>query len=617
MRSIIDLGWEQSVVSLTSKIFHAGTVHDLMKFQDDFSKCFAQAVKKDTNHQKSPSFVASILNNAMLSTSNERQCQDLGGFTDLKHKGEGRKVCWSLIKAVIEALMTKYFPVHFSPIEDDKISMKFEANFYLWILEQRVITLSACSTIAISEIDIIMTMLGAIGQKCATMANDGYETRDFEIRCHNARQSLELAVSSRAREDAIKFCMPKISLAYRRENSDSEIMWRNPNIVLPATLQPKKVLNNLAMSRAAAKNNLSAHIPVFCNKVTPDIIRVWMRQVLSKSNSNSESQQLVLGRVDLWLIETLGTIDSIFLTANEHFLNSYVSELELLLDEYRFAHNKFVIFKSASAHMRVELRSKELLSMWIGFCITHAASKKLHPILEEYDVAIQWKEMRYMVFGSSLATDAALSVAAYLKRYSNHGKVVFSLLKQTETFNMACQFCENDPAIQKIWIQEQTEAARKESAHWIEVQRKQNLAKKLRLQIKALTAEIAQFNIEIGNKQSDRDSRKVSVPSHRRLPTLKYPGDDLDLQLEREICLIDSKINASFKTLNVAKRNLTAAETPPALILQPLPRGLTEAMKVLFFLHMPSAFQSLSKLSVVAQQMLIPRSFSIFQGNTG
>jgi hypothetical protein len=156
------------------------------------------------------------------------------------------------------------------------------------------------------------------------------------------------------------------------------------------------------------------------------------------------------------------------------------------------------------------------------------------------------------------------------------------------------------------------------------VQRKQALAKELRLQIHALIADILRFNIEKTNKQSARDSRKVLVPAilatryiRYQRATWNHPGDVLDLKLQSEISIIETKITVSNQTLSVAQNNLTAAETPPALILQPLPRGLTEAMKVLYFLHMPSAFISLLKLSVVAQQMLIPRSFSLFQGNTG
>jgi len=50
---------------------------------------------------------------------------------------------------------------------------------------------------------------------------------------------------------------------------------------------------------------------------------------------------------------------------------------------------------------------------------------------------------------------------------------------------------------------------------------------------------------------------------------------------------------------------------PPSNLLQPLPENEPNAMPILFFLQMPRHFQVLSKLSFMAQQMLLPREDTI------
>ena len=71
--------------------------------------------------------------------------------------------------------------------------------------------------------------------------------------------------------------------------------------------------------------------------------------------------------------------------------------------------------------------------------------------------------------------------------------------------------------------------------------------------------------------------------------------------------------NAQLAQLKITAAELQLGEAlkSPAPVFQPLPATESAALPVLFFLHMPKGFQVLSRLSVVAQQMLFPRAHTV------
>jgi hypothetical protein len=622
MRSNIDVGWEQISKSGGNYTVHIGNAHDISQLLFLFEEKIIEAIKKK-DHQKNPSFIVTMMKNSiqMLNVNTKEVSNSLySGHVSrvgkpLKKRGKVQNVCWSLVKAVIEGLILKYIPLHFLQPEDEVLATRIEGNFYLWILEEKISVhnIDSCSFISVRDIDTIMIIIEAVAKVGINLADRGYRTSDFETRCHHARETLKFVVSSRAKESAISnFKLPKISLAFQKGGCDSEIDWHDLNVVPPAPLRLKNMSSSLALARTRAINNLGAHPSMFGENAAPSSISCWMSKVLSKSKSNSEGQQLVIKTIELWLMKILNSREYFDKMTAEQ-TQSFLSELETLLDEYRTLCNDFMTSKSASGNLKAELRSRELLSTWIVFCITHSAAKKLHPMIEDYDVALQWSDLRHLYLGSSVATAAVLAVAAYLKQYSGRGGIIFSLQDQRNTLIFGRCFSTEDPAIQVVWAKEKIEAANREANHWTEVKKKQNLAKELRLEVIKINSTLAHLSSTKQTQQSERDARKVADAIYGT----KYPNDLKDKMLQSKIQSTQDKITAENGNLTRTKSSLVTAETPPRLLSQPLPREFPEAMTVLFFLHMPSALGILSRLSVVAQQTLIPRSFDFCEGNTG
>lgn len=66
-------------------------------------------------------------------------------------------------------------------------------------------------------------------------------------------------------------------------------------------------------------------------------------------------------------------------------------------------------------------------------------------------------------------------------------------------------------------------------------------------------------------------------------------------------------MNSAKNAVKKKKNRIANAEKAPPPVIQPLPSNDDKALKVLFFLYMSEEFKILSELSLVAQQLLVPR----------
>ena len=128
------------------------------------------------------------------------------------------------------------------------------------------------------------------------------------------------------------------------------------------------------------------------------------------------------------------------------------------------------------------------------------------------------------------------------------------------------------------WGLEEAAASARVSVHWREVQRKQSRIEELNGQIRKLEREEREY--------AETADNSLNTESRRR--TARREAEDL-----RE------KIGSK-------KREIASERQPPPPVLQPLPADRSKAMEVIFFLKMPRRFQALSRLSFMANQMLVP-----------
>lgn len=616
-------------VSTDKRSYDCGTIPgDLIdEFYGLLSESEKKAMKGSHGQFKTHSLMYSVVCNALraLQIGDKLADQYRGGDCDAgQHIGtKTRGVEWGLIQAVIQKLVCDYFPGHYSIARDDALGEMIIINYYLWMLDPIQFNtlpdfVSFDFPISTARVNSLMEIIKTVALKCTNLAEKGYIILDFEERCRKARNLLDSIVSDGSKYRAQMFNLKKIRSPFWKDIDPDKfsgkewqdrIEWRNPSILIPAVSLSLEVLSNdLTMARIRAQINLDAYLFILIETANIDEISSWLGELQStKSGSQSEVQQMIMNVVEGWLFNTLKKI-TISRTPQ------WIKLLCCLLSKYRLVFANFSSYTEMEAHMIAELRSREVLSVWVVFVIVHAAASIVHPILNKYDVPLEWNSLRHLVLSDKAAVEAALCVASYLKDHSSHGKAIFNLTSQRETFNLAIRFGRDDRFIQEAWKNEQIEAARKENSRWVEIKRKQIEAVRLRIEVFELEADIVVLR---RSKQQVEDEREDSKVYDKKSKTSIYPTSLYDRQLKSDIEKYDEKIQSKEKSLVQTKKHLQVAETPPPSIKQPLPRGEQKAMEVLFFLEMPIALRSLSTISIIAQQILLPRFHNFAKDTTG
>ena len=95
-----------------------------------------------------------------------------------------------------------------------------------------------------------------------------------------------------------------------------------------------------------------------------------------------------------------------------------------------------------------------------------------------YGVSLDWEDLRHLVLSDKEAVDAALGVAAYLKRHTLVPPLgmggLFTLRDGgAATFRMASAFAASDAGMATVQKAEAKAAVAREGRHWEEVQAKQ------------------------------------------------------------------------------------------------------------------------------------------------
>lgn len=214
------------------------------------------------------------------------------------------------------------------------------------------------------------------------------------------------------------------------------------------------------------------------------------------------------------------------------------------------------------------------LQAWCAFCFTHSYACRVHPLLLEYGVGLDCKDLQHLVLGDREAEEALNAVAAYLRTHTRPGLEVFAERGTDATFLFALSFAQRDHNLKKLLTEEQASAQARKDAHWAAVQAKQREAASLRQRISTVKYELANLRSQLNSAEGRRDSC-VSYDYRGRSQYSsnykKYASkvDDLEFQVR-------SKSNEE----NSLERQLENTLKPPADVIQPLPANGDKALQV-------------------------------------
>ncbi|KAG2441624.1 hypothetical protein HXX76_003244 [Chlamydomonas incerta] len=598
------------------------TVHAILKASHT-----ARTNQDEKGFQRTPAFILAAVKDAVEHLADERargggggggggscgasqkereskQTLARGGTTDVGlHTGHDtvRDTSWPLVRAAVQVVLVR-MGVCGPQQHPDLLLRRAMAHMDLWLLRRQVRRLAGSPAAATpAALTAAMHMLCATAAKAANLAAEGEDVSAFESACAAAREKLERMAAERAWQAAEQHCVPDAA-------SPAALGLRVlPAGVLPGLQRAQQSDTGMEAAKQRCGMNLGS-VPL----LEPGASFADMQQLLQgwawSNPATNAVAQLVLRSVErelLTRVTALGGSGSIgsAASARPELSDAEMAALEAVVDKYRAALHAFLQTPAAQSAMRSELCSREVLVVWCAYCLAHDSLAQRHPLVREYWPALQFADLRHLVLSDRQTVDALMAVAAYLNQQQQPlqpliqqqqaqqpdpqggAQLLFSLRDGgSGTFDFAERFAERDSRLQQVLDSERADAAARVSAHWAVVQQQKKDLEKLRKQLAMLQER---------TRKLQEEWAKVS-----------RPADDAEYAERHRL---DGIIKKTWKDQNRCNNRIAALLRPPDKVLQPLPSADGAARRWLFFLHMPPAFRCLSRLSFLAQQVLLPR----------
>lgn len=441
-------------------------------------------------------------------------------------------------------------------------------HFELWLMKQLLPQLTPPAAV-LSAVDACMTMLQSVAGRAAELAVAGVDVAPVEAAVAAARQQIQAVMGQRQLQAAAEFALPA-------DASAAAGAWRLPTGVLPKILPPALQQQGLEAAREREKSNIASVEFVPQGQSLSELLPQLLQLLAKYGTGPSSSVQHALRTTERALFRRAAAV-----FVQPVLTGSDVAVLARVVDSYRVALTAFKDSLSAGtlSMLRAELSSREVLSGWVAYCLTHQAAAAEHPLVLQYGVALDWQDLRHLTLTDSAATHAALGVAIYLKSHNRSGQELFHLSKQSPSLQFAEVYAAADSSMCSMLAHHVQAAIQSKAARWVKTQAKQR--------------EAAQLRRDIASLESERSScsSELSYETYRSL----------------QHNLLDRRISDIDCTLSSKRSQLRAAQTPLSPIKEPLPRGQRLAWRWLFFLHMPGLLRHLERSSCLAQQLLLPK----------
>ena len=573
---------------------------------EQFLTCFFQAKlklqQKFVNsvkwYNRSPGFIETVLENAhTLFRSNDRNiandnqaemCDTSRGWSYIaNHIGN----CWPLVSAVCENLLC--FSPSSAEIEIGSFTTLFLCYFELWLMEKQIkevisaiIDLRTDHCVVLSNINLIMKMLTSVTEKVLRLPETiNSDVLNMQKMCTTGRKKLDDAVSSRCND---------ITEPYKIKLQHSNLSTK-PSILLELSVN-SNIHDSKVDIEETARNNLAVlPLAVINDKNQTNITELLQWGYLIEQYKTQDKLHLLLTAFETVIFSWSNELnDSVSTEMNVELLEKlvllYRKHVDIFLDQVLNSEQ----YENKSM-LRVEVMSKEVLIVWICYCLVHKVLKRSVPLIQKFGVALEWNGISYFVLSDKEAISASLKVSAYLKSNTNEFPL-FSLKNQDHTFKFANMFVRQSDEISAIWQSEVRDAEKRIDDHWEEVKKKQKLVNKLEGEAKENKDALIVLN-DRKNRRSAYLLNELDLFSY----SSDYRYDSKMTKLENDIRTVSAKVQS-------LENEIVRARKPPDPVKQPLPQNESRAFQVLFFLHMPKSLEILSRLTIMGQQMFLPKT---------
>ncbi|KAL3804145.1 hypothetical protein HJC23_013664 [Cyclotella cryptica] len=594
------------------EVLHIGicTLDQLPTVDDAFRRLLSSAQAKTGDarsarggkqgHQRTPAFIHALYRQVFGSGEELPRggMTDVGLHTGGKQRSTAGPLVFSILRQILQDLEAKCDASFLSESLFKKILSYFGLHASEMMLESyddkgEKFPKSNAPDILLEHAFHILRMASI---KAAAASDDGIDMSFFVEWSKDLRQG----IMSRANEASAKF-----SGQFKLPQTDADIYGciESFSFNLPPACP---ISNNSQMSVFAMYNDESknlAWLPVIDQKGLKEI-HEWLKKSISLAK-----QDAILS------ILLLKAVEELFWDYAKKLPVMEEDELAMLahaVDNYREVLNNFKVNRMYSSLSLVQLNSREVLVVWVAFCVIHFNAARLYDAeMQGFGVSLDFNYLSHLVLSEKEEWEVAKQVALYLNKYGT-SRPLFSLKEEGPTFDMGRRVANKSSEMLNVWEEENQDAKLRIEGHWQKVLRKQEEARKLRV-------EIAQFEEEKTEANRKLAPLKIDLAEHERKHRNRRHYDyhahqDCITQvgaLTRTVSYLDS-------TLVSRNAQLQSALRAPPPVIQPLPKEKNSAMPIIFFLYMPPIFQLLSRFSCTAQQLLIPKPWaSVWGGREG
>ncbi len=592
--------YQYTSVAKTYAQLHVGNIpiDEKSEYIDSFQRIFEMASSRNGDgrsaaggkqgHQKTPSFIQAVLLQALIRRDDYDNEDDdnavvrpKGGLTDvgLHTGGQKRDTCYDLARSVFQ-----FFLDQGSVLDDSFSDIFFEAvmiHFHMYILENAYKVLFAIGATVYSvsvrskvnpKVEYVFHILKHVALLAAHLSDDDHDLQEYYERMKSIRGKIEKSISNWDKANLKKYSL--IGMDFNPHAPKIEIPEFIPPLraseLSPITLQNAIEQNVGSFTRPRSRSNFKE-------------IAKWATHEVEKEIGKSYTKIFVFMR----------EIENVFWGICENNLGNEplpiptIEHVVTMIESYRKA--VWVYFKSesvAKSALAKQIQSVEFLLIWVGYCAVFHSVQLAHPSMEGFGVALDYKDLKYLVLHDATHLMVMEKIAQFLHLNHVENSELFSMRDNqnwnSSTFNFASKYVDSNIFLKCLLKVEKETAQKRVQEHWDEVVEKKKKAQSLREEIKKVNSEL-----------EDAKERQGQYGYYYHL----------EIKLRDKIEKLEESKMCTWYKLN------EALKAPPPVI-QPLPQDDTKAKKVLFFLEMPGEFRYLSNLTFVAQQQLVPKSWT-------
>ncbi|KAI9913390.1 hypothetical protein PsorP6_005448 [Peronosclerospora sorghi] len=367
------------------------------------------AAKNEVGRQKTPQFIAAVVRqtvNALMENVagyGTASTAPGGGTTDvgLHTGGRARDTCWAVVQAAIARNLCSEPGLLKKNMIAFKLSVPQMALSEVEMSQSSIKDGCAC-------VNDLFYMLEVIVQSIVELVEGGYDVSLLEKTSAGLRSRIDGFVDVLNGQTATKYVLPNEAELNKVCELDG-----NFSVTSPKRKNDFHSCETNETRHRRALENLKGCCFLDGNSCTVNELLRWGR---STNFPASYKSILMLRTYEAFMFER-----ALLLCASRQETGDdmySLEEIQTLVTLYQQVVSSWRTLPRKTSVLDMEQRSCEMLVMWIAFCLVHRQCIKEVPLCAQYNIALDWQNLKVAVLSDKAAIAALQQVAQYIRTWN-------------------------------------------------------------------------------------------------------------------------------------------------------------------------------------------------------